>query len=274
MKKLIFISALFAVLFLYFKSQAIGNEGIEGNIVRPIKATKTWRFKIQNSNPDSIGYDVYEDDEDVGVKGIAVKEPYIYLTDVFHNNIKRVDLKTGKIVSSQALCKKDEMVWLRQIVVFNDTLYVTADTKRIYVYSLDLKLIKELPEPDGQKHIASVAKDSLNIFLSEDEQQKDLSVPYNYLVIRKSGTSKVIKKVVPVQQLKEDDKVTSMNGKKFTTETINGKLCMKTEYGVFELKEPIKENKEYGAYNFDFTNNTLAYFYSTPKEFVLTINQY
>ncbi len=250
-------------------STVVKNETIkEGNFY------KKWSFKIDNENAESIGYKIYTDDESIGIKSICIEGEYIYVTDVYHTSIKQININTGEMKSSKSLSSlpADESgIWLRDIAVFNDKIYVTADRNMIYVFSKDLNLLQSIPTSKGRKNIESVGQNAIEIFL-KDEQLPDKSIEKTLLSIDEKGNVSTIKKQIPIQE--HTKKQLQLQGKEYKTYTKSDKNYFECEYGTIELKNPIPEIKEYGAGNLNFNSTTLVYYNSTPTEFTLYVYKY
>lgn len=237
---------------------------------------KKWVFKVDNNNSNSIGYKIYTDDESIGVKGICIDGDYVYITDVYHTNIKRINTSTGEIKSSKSLSvlpADDAGVWLRELAVFNDKIYAPADRDTIYVFSKDLSLLQSIPVKNREKkYIESIDTNGIEIFFNNYESTGKAG-EITLLFVNKKGEVSTIKKQIQKEEEKQQSE-TTIQGKPFKTYTKNGKDYFECEYGTIELKTPIPEIKEYGALNLNFNSSTLVYFNSTPTEFILYVYEY
>lgn len=246
----------------------------ENDLIREIKACKEYDFKVDNHKSECFGYEYWEEDEDVGVKAITLNGEYAYLVDVYHTNVKRINLHNGSVSSSlplrQASASKSG-VWLRDIAIFNDRIYVTSDRGQIYLFDLDLKIVDSIPTEVGVMIFFQNTLDSLVVYLGS-KQLPDLSLEYDLLVIEKENKVSSIKKRVSLSDY--TSKESDVFGKKYRRYAEGGKNFLKTEYGVFLLKSAIQPITEYSARNIDFTSNQVVYFYMTPSEITINICSY
>lgn len=253
------IAIIILLLFAGCSSQQEEKTKVPNDTIqRQVISFNKWVFKIDNENPDNIGYKVYTDDESIGVKGIYPADDYVYITDVYHTNIKRINIKTGELVSSKCLASKpaDESgIWLRDIAMLDNNIYVTSDRDSIYVFNLELKYLYAISTEKGRKHFEKVTQDFLLV--------------NNLLRINKNGN------VTKVKEAADNVLRETVQGKEFKKYEKEGKYYFQSQYGAIELKYPIPKIQAYsGAENFNFNSSTLVYFNSTPTEFILYVYEY
>lgn len=226
---------------------------------------------VSNDNPESIGYKVWETDEDEGAKSICIYEKSIYLTDVYHDNIKRIDIETGQVVSSQRIPRDpkhfDDKLWLRDIAFFDGSIYVTSDLGYVFVLDSSLKMTDRINIERGQPYFFSEKEEYLSVFINAN-QSEDLSIEVDLLIIRKGGNHKRVKEIIQVDEYKQ----------RTTNYYTKGKIVnydrgghVKTDYWDVSLNEPIPKITKYDARNIDYTRNRLIYFNSTPEQLELKI---
>lgn len=232
-----------------------------------------WIFKVNNNNPRQIGYKTYTDDESIGVKGICVDGEFAYISDVYHTCIKRINITTGELLSSKPLSNlpSDKSgIWLRDVTVFNNKIYVTSDMSLIYVFSLDLELIQSIPVLNGRKNIESIDEKSIEILLF-DNQLADKSIEKTLFLIDKNGDTSTIKRQTPILEYQKILSQKRVQGKSFQKYSRNNKYYFKNEYCIIELSNPIPDIKNYDASNLNFNFKTLVFFDSNPEEFTLYV---
>jgi hypothetical protein len=270
------------LLFMLSSCSATISEKRTGSIgindtVKEIKTFKKWTFKVNNKDFEKIGYKIYTDDQSIGVKALYPEGEYVYITDVYHTNIKQINVNTGEMKSSKSLSPlpADESgIWLRDIAVFNNKIYAPADRDTTYIYSKELKLLQSIPTSRGNKYIESVGQNEIKIYLNSN-QLPDMTIEKTLLSINKEGTVSTIKKDIPIEERTKQLEQRQVQDKPFKTYTKNGKNYFECEYGIIELKTSIPEIKEYDCVeNFNFNSNTLVYFDSTPTEFTLYVYKY
>ena len=233
----------------------------------------TIELNINNGVCDSVGYEVWNYDEDVGVKSINIHKDFLYLTDVYHNSIKKVSIKSGNIESNICLSKlpaSESGIWLRDITVFNNKVYVTGDRDSVYVFSLDLKLEKVIPVSVGYKNIYKMSPDSLLIYL-DSEQLPNLNFKYELLLVTSDHNYSLINKIVSLNDYEKERRKTTINGEEYKLLTNSDKPFIEIPRGVIELKTEIPNIDEYGAKNIDFSKNYLIYFSSSKEKIIFYI---
>lgn len=241
--------------------------------LKKIGLLKKWIFKVNNDNPRQIGYKTYTDDESIGVKGICVDGEFAYISDVYHTCIKRINITTGELLSSKPLSNlpSDKSgIWLRDVTVFNNKIYVTSDMSLIYVFSLDLELIQSIPVLNGRKNIESIDEKSIEILLF-DNQLADKSIEKTLFLIDKNGDTSTVKRQTPILEYQKILSQKRVQGKSFQKYSTNNKYYFKNEYCIIELSNPIPDIKTYDASNLNFNFKTLVFFDSNPEEFTLYI---
>jgi hypothetical protein len=257
------------------KNQKI--ETIESNdSLKQVELIKKWVFKVNNADPGQIGYKTYTDDESIGVKAICVDGEYAYIADVYHTSVKRINITTGELLSSKPLSNlpSDESgIWLRDISIFNNKIYVTSDMSSIYVFSLDLELLQMISVLKGRKNIESINENNIEIFLY-DNQLADKSIEKTLLSIDKNGDTATIKKQTSIQEYKKLLSQERVQGKPFQVYTKNSRSYFKNEYGIIELSNQVPDIKTYDVRNLNFNLSSLVFFDSTPTEFTLYVYKY
>lgn len=241
--------------------------------LKKIGLLKKWIFKVNNDNPRQIGYKTYTDDESIGVKGICVDGEFAYISDVYHTCIKRINITTGELLSSKPLSNlpSDKSgIWLRDVTVFNNKIYVTSDMSLIYVFSLDLELIQSIPVLNGRKNIESIDEKSIEILLF-DNQLADKSIEKTLFLIDKNGDTSTIKRQTPILEYQKILSQKRVQGKSFQKYSTNNTYYFKNEYCIIQLSNPIPDIKTYDASNLNFNFKTLVFFDSNPEEFTLYI---
>jgi hypothetical protein len=244
--------------------------------LKKVGLIKKWIFKVNNADPLQIGYKTYTDDESIGVKGICVDGEYAYITDVYHTSIKRINITTGELLSSKPLSNlpSDKSgIWLREISVFNNKIYVTSDMSSIYVFSLELELIQSIPVLKGRKKIESINEKNIEILLYEN-QLADKSIEKTLFSIDKNGDTSTIKRQMPIQEYKKVLSQKRVQGKSFQEYSKNNRYYLKNEYCIIELSNPIPDINTYDARNLNFDFTSLVFFDSTPAEFTLCVYKY
>lgn len=230
-------------------------------------------LKVNNKNIESIGYKVWQEDENEGVKSICLTQKYIYLTDVFHNNIKKVEILTGLVESSQRIPAignhYDEKVWLRDITVFNKEIYVTSDLGYLFVFGMDLNLKDKIEIGTvGQFYFFSQTVDKLEVFL-RNKQNTDLTMNLELLNISKNGDFNRSNMTMELNDFQSRSLNYYSKGKEI--KLLNDNKTIISKYWSMKVVDPINTTSEYDSFNIDYSENKLAYFNSTQDELFLRI---
>jgi len=199
---------IFSIVFLFFLQKLnaqIENVKQKDNLNDTIKNYdyKMWTFKVNNEDSNNIGYEEYKEDESIGPKSLVVCGNYVYITDVYHSNIKEVNITTGEMRSSKRYLSKTtsgnfSRSWFRDIAIFNDKIYVTTDKDSIFCFSKKLSLLQSIPTLKGDKHIFSIEENELLVYLN-DHQLPNHSVQIELLSINKDGQSLNVKKQISIE---------------------------------------------------------------------------
>lgn len=120
-------------------------------------------LNINNSRADCIGYLSNIDDPDISVSSIFIYNNTLFIADRADGNIKKIDLITNKLLTSQKL-NQFHNPWINDLVVYNGNLVVTSDLDSLYYLNLDLNKIKSIFLPIGKKYIVNLTDSSLTIF--------------------------------------------------------------------------------------------------------------
>jgi hypothetical protein len=236
------------------------------------KLYKKFSFPCNNSDYKCFGYEVWEDDEDVGVKSISLDENNAYLTDVYHNNIKKVNIEDGTITSSIPIRNTPPSksgLWLRDITIFNNKLYVTSDIDSIYVFDKDLTLIETIASYKGTKTFYRVTNDSLFIYLNS-RQMPNKTILFDLQLITKTDSKKRINLTIPINKYKENSLLKDVQGNSYQI-TDNYIL---TKYGKLLLNTPLYEITGYIARNIDFKKDELAFYITNQSTLRLYVYKY
>ena len=241
-----------------------------------VKEHVVLEFLVDNSNPDSIGYEVWEMDENIGVKAISIHDGHIYITDVYHSNIKKISINNGSMMSSVSISNlppSKSGVWLRDISSFNNKLYVTSDRDSIYVFSEDLRYEEAIECVKGRKTIFNVGDDSLFIYLGET-QLENKDIEFDLMYIGKNDRISQVSKTLSIEEYGRKNSFKETLGKRYKVFIEDGKSFVETENGTIKIEGNIPVINDYDARNIDFDNNHLVYFDSTPSKLILHIYQF
>lgn len=100
---------------------------------------KVFSFPIDNEDANKIGYIELENDISIGITSLCVVNNFIYLTDEYHKNIKRVDIFTSDIICSNKITDSTFFKQFNDIVEFDNNLYITSSENNVFIVTEDLK---------------------------------------------------------------------------------------------------------------------------------------
>jgi len=123
-----------------------------------------YEFCFDNTDLSAFGFEYFDNDESIGPKSIFISDQFAYIADTYHSNIKKINLLTGEMNSSVSLC--NNRAWLRDIIEFDNMLFVLTDLAANYVLDKNLNLIKEIQLPAGSKYGLKSGEDYLLIYSS------------------------------------------------------------------------------------------------------------
>lgn len=241
-----------------------------------VKQYKSIELSVNNDYQDSVGYMPWEDDEDIGVKAIFTDDGFIYITDVLHNNIKKISIATEEVITSTSISPHptfESGIWLRDLAIFNDKVYVTSDMDNIYVFSKDLSYEGAIKCKRGSNSFYKIGNDSLLVYLG-NEQLENSDVQYNLLLVNKEEQTSVLSEIVTVEYYQKSLSTPSLFDDEYKYFSEGDKHHIQTQYGTLELNEAIPAITNYSARNIHFTKNCLVYFNSTDSKLTLYIYQY
>jgi hypothetical protein len=194
-------------------------------------------FFFDNTDPSSFGFQFFNDDESIGPKSILISGHFAFIVDTYHSNIKKINLQTGEKAVSQTLGNK--RAWLRDIIDFNDKLYILTDLANNYVLDNSLNYIKDIILKEGPK------------FGLKSEEE--------YLLIYSMGEVLYLNKAdIIVKRITEDHNVfQTIRGKEFQ---INNDYIT-TEYGKGFHSGFYRPTWDYyDSINIDFNSSGIAFF--------------
>lgn len=246
--------------------------------IKPIKSSQIFRYKVDNADDKHFGFLLEHEDQSIGVRGIVVYGNFIFVTDPFHGNVKKIDAKSGKVVAVSTQLDTDNR--LREITVFNNVIYVITDNEKIFLLNLNLNKINELiiPEYKWVKDILNQSEKEIVLFRPIEDvfQQADKSMK---IQIAKIDVANAVNRDSLLLNYDEYNRmhIASVNkrGRQYKYLNEEGKHLIVNEYGFFELKEKLPNTyKYYDSKNIDFMANSIIYFSVTIDDVILTVNEY
>ncbi len=135
---------------------------------------KTLRFIYNNEDSTKFGVQFVEHDLPIGEAALVIDDRFAFIVDQYHNNIKRIDLETGQIISSKKLSQK--RLFLNDIVIFRNLLYVSTELDTIFVLGKDFSKETKFFLKKGRSSFSRIfGIDSLILFYPDLQEYITLS---------------------------------------------------------------------------------------------------
>ncbi len=217
-----------------------------------IKANCTkFKFLFNNEDFNSFGKKFFKNDLPISPKSIAIYDEWIYIIDTYHNNIKRIDYNKNNLKSSKILSKDN--IWLNDIIVFNNKLYIISEIDSLYIYDFDLNLIERKWLNKGEGKFYKLYNDSLIISYPAEK--------YKFITINS-----------------KDEIINVSHGYRSKKDLSHGKFCIRdvensiieTAYGKFVLNQEYK----YEGANLDFDEKKISFFNTDSNYIYINVCKY
>ena len=228
---------------------------------------KVFSFPVDNDSVDNIGIVELDKNIWIGITSLCVVNHYVYLTDEYHKNIKRVDILTSEIICSNKLTDSTYFKQFNDIVEFNNSLYITSSENNIYVVGKDLKkyFSFQLPTKGGYP---------INI-LSKTDSTLDFCIEIRDSAYRINTTNKVTlgrkldnKEIIWLTNY-FDIHLGNIRYKNLRYFIEDNQEFMLIGDKKIKLLVPYKYCSD--AYNIDFNDDYLVIFNTSTKEFNLYV---
>lgn len=115
-----------------------------------LKTQTNFSLNYNNEDFNEFGIQFYEHDLPVGPTDILLSDNSIFVLDQYHNNLKKLNFQ-GEIVKASSPLSK-ERIWVKQFSTIKDRILVISELDSLYIYSLELELLKRqyLKNSNGQ----------------------------------------------------------------------------------------------------------------------------
>lgn len=249
---------------------------LNANFLKKIKSFKQFKYNVDNNSNKAIGFSLVQDDEALGIRGIILKDSFVYLSDPYFGNIKRINLNNGDLCISETLTT-NRFFSIRNLAVFNNNIYVFTDKEDFYILNFDLKILSQnkIENGKGIKDIFQTKEDTLIIYFSQDiEQLYNKKINVSRAIILKDNNIK--KDTVCFNNFEEySEWESNVRGIFYKTIYKDGKHYLLNEYGQFEINENLPSTSEYyNSKSIDFNSNTIVYFKTLPTELIICVYSY
>lgn len=228
---------------------------------------KIFTFPIDNENVSKFGFIEMDNGISIGVTSVCIVNNYVYLTDEFHKNIKRLDVSTSTLICSYEITDSTFFKQFNDVIDFNGNLYITSSERNVYVinYDLDRSSFFTIPTIGGYP---------IGI-MSKTDSTIDFCVMVRDSLYRVNHNNEVVLK----RQLENSEILKLTNYFNVELGNIRSKRLnyYKNENGEYmeingrsvKLVNPFTYASD--AFNVDFDNNYLVIFNCNSKELKLYI---
>jgi hypothetical protein len=245
---------------------------------KSIKSTQVFRFKVNNTDVQQMGFLALQEDQSIGIRSVVINNDFVFLADPLHGNIKKINLKSGKIIAVSP--KLDNENNLRTLAVFNNAIYVITDKENIKMMDFNFNKIDDLSVPNYKwvKDVFFQTENELVLFrpIEDVVQQADKSMKIKTLKIDVTKSIRIDSVILSYDEYtKSPYAKDNIRGKRYDYLNEDGRHYLLNEFGKFELKEELPTTyRYYDSKNLDFTSNKIVYYSVTPDEVILTVNNY
>jgi hypothetical protein len=229
---------------------------INGDKIAPSVAKLN--FITDELDKKSFGYKEWMGDENQGCISIATIKDLLFLSDIFHNNIKLI--KDGDIIATSD-CINAKSNWPGRLFVFNNRIVLLTYYNGIHIYSKDLILEKQIKCINGLKELYKVNNESI-MFFSETEQITPERIRTNIIKIDCHNNYNIVDTIIESERYMNT--ISSKYNSKGQLFNIEGNIIKTIDFGTFQLPEEYAPIEEYDAYNLDFSSDKIVFFRSYP----------
>ena len=147
------------------------------------QASKVFAFPISNASPMGFGYDCpKQGGPGIGPCALAIHDSVAFIVDNYHDNVKKVALKTGLILAT-TLPSGEHKRWFCDAVVSDGYVLVSTNLESLYVFDLSLQQVDRLQVLRGDEYFYW-EKDTLFLSNALDEDSYQVSVVNRKVILK------------------------------------------------------------------------------------------
>jgi|GEM_PF-2383445 len=229
------------------------------------RSRKVYEIAVGNSDSSFIGYEGSSEATGFGSGpgAIDIWEKYAFIADTYHNNIKRLDLETGEVITSPRFLSPDAPP-VQDVAVKDGSVYVLNMSDTLYRLDKDLNLERKVPL------LERFWRTSQN-FLHRWNQPVEIYVsPFMMATLLPSGIKYDSSEHDRGHQEIRDqqDRLWAYRKIALSSNTDSTRWYAQLPNGAFlQLEEPLQQMDLWWAMNTAVDSTRFAYFYAAPKEF-------
>lgn len=234
-----------------------------------IEATqpKIFTFPIDNEDPCKFGFVEMDNGISIGVTSVCIVNNFVYLTDEYHKNVKRIDILNSNLICSDKITDSTFFKQFNDVIDFNDNLYITSSEKNIYVVDYNLKKSFSFELPTRGGYPISI--------MSRSDSTIDFSVPVRDSLYRINISNEVVLKRILTSD--ESSRLTNyfnvelgnIRSKKLEYIKSDSAEYIKIDQKTIKLITPFVYTSD--AFNIDYDKNHMAIFNINTQEVKLYI---
>jgi DNA-binding beta-propeller fold protein YncE len=231
---------------------------------------RVMKFKMDNRNLKKFGYDCPESDEGIGPVSIALHGDEVYVVDNHQDNIKKIDLVSGRIVAVTGTGGTRYKRWFRDVAVLNGKIVVTSDLNMMYVFNPNLTQIDSFFVEGAPKYRQEGTK--FLIWVSDTLYAYNIFQDTFYQVY---SIGEKVKLGSPGKHYYSNDfLLNSAHGRGYTVELQGDSLVFQNNYVALRLDNVLPSIRCFDAINVDYDNKRMVCFDVSRLEFSLYIYDY
>lgn len=257
---------------------------LSDTIIKQIKSFRQFNFSVSNKDTNCFGFEYLYLGPGDGVQSIALGGDYVYMSDSYHGNIKKINLTNGQIKSSNIL---DDKRNLGMLAIFNNRIYAFTGyaflgVEKVFILDLELNKYNEflINCETGEKKILYQTYDTIALmddYIMLRDTKK--SIVIGAYLIKITSENQIIKDSVFFEDYKsffnELEKQPNIRIVKYKEIKEDSFHYLINKWGKYELNEQIPTTSKYlDGENIDFTENRIVYYSVTPNDVTLTVYEY
>jgi len=223
------------------------------------KGRKVYEITVGNSDSSLIGYEAPSEAAGFGSGpgAIDIWDKYAFIADTYHNNIKRLDLETGAVITSPHFLP-DDVPPVHDVAVKDGSVYVVNRSDTLYVLNQDLSLSGKIP-------LLSSFWRTRHMFLHRMNRPVEIYIPRT-MTATVSGSE--VKYDSSQHDFEYHERLLVSRSVSTSSNLDSTRWYAQLPNGAsLQLEEPLPQLDLWWATNTAFDSTRFAYFYASPREF-------
>jgi hypothetical protein len=251
------------------KSGELSNgDHLMDSILIKVESSKQYRFVPDNTDQLGFGFKHNENDQALGIRNVVLFNEFAYFSDPVHQNVKKIDIKSGKISCSSKL-----NFGIREMAVFKNLIFVFSDNEMMYLLDTNLSLVNqvELKSFRFEKTIFNISDEGVFLYRPAMDvyNGEANTLVVQYRIVSEDGIIKSDSLTFP----NYEDYLANFpknRGQGYSEIVYHGESALMKGNRIFQLPKKIPTtSKFYDSRNFDFNNGVFVFYSSMPQEFIV-----